>query len=238
MEKKELSSCQKKVIGISSIVIFVVFTVCVFVFIGIPLVRTAKNPENFRNWIGNMGIWGKLCYIGICFLQVLVAIIPGGPIEIAGGYAFGHVEATVLSTIGLGLGSVTVFLLVRRFGRSLLEVFFPKEKIDELGFLRTNTKRDMIILLLFLIPGTPKDLLCFYCGLTDMPFWFFFLISTFCRIPAAWISSIGGSAMMNRSYTLAVIIALLIVVLTLLGIIGYRLMVRKQNRKEEKGSED
>ena len=238
MERKELTPHQKKVLGISSIVIFVVFTVCVFVFIGIPLVRTAKNPETFREWIDGMGIWGKLCYVGICFLQVLVAIIPGGPIEIAGGYAFGHVEATVLSTIGLGLGSVTVFLLVRKFGRSLLEVFFSKEKIDELGFLRTNTKRDMIILFLFLIPGTPKDLLCFYCGLTDMPFRFFFFISTFCRIPAAWISSYGGNAMMNKSYTLAIIIAVVIVVLTVLGIIGYRMMVKKHNTHEEKKNED
>lgn len=231
--EKELTGRQKKIIGIASIVIFVLFSAAAFFFVGVPIVKTAKNPQAFRSWIESMGIWGKAAYVGICFLQVLVAIIPGGPIELAGGYAFGHVEATVLSTIGLGLGSVTVFLLVRRFGRSLLEVFFKKEQIEELKFLKTNKRRDVIILILFLAPGTPKDLLCFYCGLTDMPFLLFFLISTFARIPAAWLSSIGGSAMNSKSYTIAVIIAAVIVFMTVLGIAGYRLVVRKHGEERE-----
>ncbi len=231
--ERELTEKQKKAIGISAVVIFILFSLAAFFLVGVPIVKTAKNPETFRSWIESMGIWGKLLYVGICFLQVLVAIIPGGPIELAGGYAFGHVEATVLSTIGLGLGSVTVFLLVRKFGRSLLEVFFKKEQIEELKFLKTNSKRDIIILILFLAPGTPKDLLCFYCGLTDMPFFLFFLIATFARIPAAWLSSVGGSAMGSRSYTIAIIIAVIIVSLTLLGLVGYRVVVKKHGEKDE-----
>ncbi len=231
--EKELSGRQKKIIGIASIVIFVLFCAAAFFFIGIPIVKTAKDPEAFRSWIEGMGMWGKAAYVAVCFLQVLVAIIPGGPIELAGGYAFGHVEATVLSTIGLGLGSVAVFLLVRKFGRSLLEVFFRKEQIEELKFLRTNRRRDIIILILFLAPGTPKDLLCFYCGLTDMPFLLFFLISTFARIPAAWLSSIGGSAMNSKSYTIAIIAAVVIVSMTVLGIVGYRVVVKRHGEERE-----
>ncbi len=231
--EKELSGRQKKIIGIASIVIFVLFCAAAFFFIGIPIVKTAKDPEAFRSWIEGMGMWGKAAYVAVCFLQVLVAIIPGGPIELAGGYAFGHVEATVLSTIGLGLGSVAVFLLVRKFGRSLLEVFFRKEQIEELKFLRTNRRRDIIILILFLAPGTPKDLLCFYCGLTDMPFLLFFLISTFARIPAAWLSSIGGSAMNSKSYTIAIIAAVVIVSMTVLGIVGYRVVVKRHGEEKE-----
>ncbi len=231
--EKELSGRQKKIIGIASIVIFVLFCAAAFFFIGIPIVKTAKDPEAFRSWIEGMGMWGKAAYVAVCFLQVLVAIIPGGPIELAGGYAFGHVEATVLSTIGLGLGSVAVFLLVRKFGRSLLEVFFRKEQIEELKFLRTNRRRDIIILILFLAPGTPKDLLCFYCGLTDMPFLLFFLISTFARIPAAWLSSIGGSAMNSKSYTIAIIAAVVIVSMTVLGIVGYRVVVKRHGGERE-----
>lgn len=231
--EKELTGRQKKIIGITSIVIFVLFCAAAFFFIGIPIVKTAKDPEAFRSWIESMGMWGKVAYVAVCFLQVLVAIIPGGPIELAGGYAFGHVEATVLSTIGLGLGSVTVFLLVRKFGRSLLEVFFKKEQIEELKFLKTNRRRDIIILILFLAPGTPKDLLCFYCGLTDMPFLLFFLISTFARLPAAWLSSIGGSAMNSKSYTIAIIAAVVIVSMTVLGIVGYRVVVKRHREERE-----
>ena len=231
--KRELDKKEQKIIGISSIAVFIMFSVCMLIFIGLPIVRTARNPDEFRAWIESMGVWGKLGYEAICFLQVLVAIIPGGPIEVAGGYAFGHVEATVLSTIGLGLGSITVFLLVRKFGIKLLEVFFSKEKIEELDFLKTTRQRDLLILLLFLIPGTPKDLLCFFCGLTDMKLWVFFLMAVFGRIPAAWISSIGGSAAGEKSYTIAVVIILIIVVFTLCGIVAYKRIIKKG--KEKKG---
>jgi len=231
---KELNKKQQKIIGLAALIIFIIFCFFAFFFIGVPIVKSAKNPEEFRAWIDSMGAWGKLCYVGICFLQVLVAIIPGGPIELAGGYAFGHLDATILSTIGLSLGSITVFLLVRKFGQKLLEVFFSKEKIAELKFLKTNKKRDLIILILFLIPGTPKDLLCFFCGLTDMPFWLFFLLSTFMRIPAAWLSSIGGSAMGTKSYTIAIVIALVIVSLTIIGIVGYKAIVKKHERESKK----
>ena len=231
---KELNKKQQKIIGIAALIIFIIFCFFAFYFIGVPIVKSAKNPEEFRAWIDSMGAWGKLAYVGICFLQVLVAIIPGGPIELAGGYAFGHLDATILSTIGLSLGSITVFLLVRKFGQKLLEVFFSKEKIAELKFLKTNKKRDLIILILFLIPGTPKDLLCFFCGLTDMPFWLFFVLSTFMRIPAAWLSSIGGSAMGTKSYTIAIVIALVIVSLTIIGIVGYKAIVKKHERESKK----
>lgn len=231
---KELNKKQQKIIGLAALIIFIIFCFFAFFFIGVPIVKSAKNPEEFRAWIDSMGTWGKLAYVGICFLQVLVAIIPGGPIELAGGYAFGHLEATILSTIGLSLGSITVFLLVRKFGQKLLEVFFSKEKIAELKFLKTNKKRDLIILILFLVPGTPKDLLCFFCGLTDMPFWLFFILSTFMRIPAAWLSSIGGSAMGSKSYTIAIVIALVIVSLTIIGIVGYKAIVKKHEKEGEK----
>lgn len=236
--KRELSKKEQKIIGITSIVIFVLFSLFALFFIGLPIIRTAKDPETFRAWIESMGVWGKLGYVGICFLQVLVAIIPGGPVEVAGGYAFGHVTATVLSTIGLSLGSVTVFLLVRKFGIKLLEVFFDRKKIEELGFLKTNRGRDLIILLLFLIPGTPKDLLCFFCGLTDMPFTVFFLISTFARIPAAWLSSLGGSAFGEKSYFFALLIVAFILCGTGIGIIAYRKMIKKNKKEEVEEDED
>ena len=225
--KKELGRREQKAIGILSLTLFLLFCLFCSIFVGIPIGKNAKSPEKFRSFIDSLGSWSKLIYVGLCFLQVLVAIIPGGPIEIAGGYAFGGIEATILSTIGLSLGSICVFFLVRKFGQRLLEIFFSKEKITELKFLKTNKKRDIIILLLFLAPGTPKDLLCFFCGLTDMPFSLFFLIATFARIPAALISSIGGSAMGEKSYTLAIIIALVILALSLIGIVFYKKMINK-----------
>ena len=118
-EKKkwnELSPKSQKVLSLTAFLVFLLFSVFLLVVVGIPIVKHAKNPDAFRAWIDGMGVWGKVAYVGMNVLQVLVAVIPGGPLEVAGGYAFGHFEAMVLSTIGMGIGSALVFLLVRYLG--------------------------------------------------------------------------------------------------------------------------
>ena len=199
-EKKkwnELSKKSQKALSITAFLIFILFSLFLFIMVGVPMVKHAKDPEAFRTWIDSMGIWGRIAFIGMNILQVLVAVIPGGPLEVAGGYAFGHFEAMILCTIGMGIGSALVFLLVRYFGYKLVEAFFPVEKINELKFLKSTKSRDILILLLFLIPGTPKDLVAYFCGLTEIKFSTFILIATFARIPGIW-----GSALSASSYSI------------------------------------
>ena len=227
-EKKkwnELSPKSQKVLSLTAFLVFLLFSVFLLVVVGIPIVKHAKNPDAFRAWIDGMGVWGKVAYVGMNVLQVLVAVIPGGPLEVAGGYAFGHFEAMVLSTIGMGIGSALV-----------LEAFFPVQKINELKFLKSYKSRDILISLLFLIPGTPKDLLAYFCGLTEIKFSTFILIATFLRIPAIWASTAGGSAMGDKSYILAIIIMALIIACTFLGIGIYSLIVSRNGKKKDKNT--
>ena len=82
MEKRHFTEKEKKLIGWAAIVIFVVFTAAVCWFVGRPMVRFARQPEQFRAWVDGHGAWGPLAYAAMVFLQVLVAIIPGEPLEI------------------------------------------------------------------------------------------------------------------------------------------------------------
>ncbi|MEE1280395.1 MAG: TVP38/TMEM64 family protein, partial [Oscillospiraceae bacterium] len=120
----------KKLFGILAIVIAIIFSAAVFFFLGKPLISLVSKPKVFRDWVNNFGIWGRLIFVGMIILQVIVAIIPGEPFEIAAGYAFGAIEGTILCLVGAIIGSALIFLLVRRFGIMLVEVFFSKEKID------------------------------------------------------------------------------------------------------------
>ena len=79
---------QKKLLSGGAIVIFVLLSAALAWFAGRPMVRFAREPEAFRQWVAGHGVWGMAAYAGMVFLQVLVAIIPGEPLEIAGGYAF------------------------------------------------------------------------------------------------------------------------------------------------------
>ena len=121
---------QKKLLSGGAIVIFVLLSAALAWFAGRPMVRFAREPEAFRQWVAGHGVWGMAAYAGMVFLQVLVAIIPGEPLEIAGGYAFGAVWGTVLCLLGSVLGSVAVFAVVRKWGIPLVEVFFPREKLQ------------------------------------------------------------------------------------------------------------
>ena len=168
MKKRHFTEKEKKLIGWAAIVIFVVFTAAVCWFVGRPMGKFVSEPEKFRLWVESHGLWSQAAYVGMVFLQVLVAVIPGEPLEISGGYAFGAVQGTVLCMLGAFLGSVAVFAFVRRFGRELVEVFFPKEKIESLRFLQSSPKRDLLFWIVFVVPGTPKDLLCYFAGLTDL----------------------------------------------------------------------
>ena len=195
MEKRHFTEKEKKLIGWAAIVIFVVFTAAVCWFVGRPMGKFVSEPEKFRLWVESHGLWSQAAYVGMVFLQVVVAVIPGEPLEIAGGYAFGAWWGTVLCLVGAVLGSVAVFALVRRWGRPLAEVFFPKDKLDKLQFLHSSPKRTVLFWLIFTVPGTPKDLLCYFAGLTDMKWSSWLLIAAVGRLPSIVTSTVGGGAL-------------------------------------------
>ena len=159
---------RKKWMAWAAILLFFAATALICWQVGVPMVRLASEPEHFRQWIEQQRLGGQLIYIGMVALQVLAAIIPGEALEIAGGYAFGALEGTILCLIGGTLGSFLVICLVRRFGMPLVELFFSQEKLHNVRFLKSSPKRTVLFLLIFMIPGTPKDLLCYFVGLTDI----------------------------------------------------------------------
>lgn len=201
--KPELSRKQQKRLAALAVALLIVFSAAIIVFVGVPLLRFARQPEQFRAWVDQRGFCGRLAFIGMVVLQILVAIIPGEPLEIAAGYAFGALEGTLLCLLAGALGSVAVFFLVRRYGVRLVEVFFSQEKLHSLRFLKSSPARNLLFLIVFMIPGTPKDLLCYFAGLTDLPFGVWLLICSLGRLPSIVTSTIGGSALGTKQYVFA-----------------------------------
>ena len=236
---RTLTEQQKKTLSVLAIVIFVLLSAALAWFVGRPMVRFARQPEQFRAWVDGHGAWGPLAYAAMVFLQVLVAIIPGEPLEIAGGYAFGAWAGTALCLLGAVLGSVTVFALVRRWGRGLVEVFFPADKLEKLHFLlHTSPKRTAPFWLIFTVPGTPKDLLCYFSGLTDLPWGTWLLIATVGRLPSIVTSTVGGSALGEQNYRAAVIAFALALAVAGVGYVIYRAVCRRHGQKPDNTKTD
>ncbi len=225
-----MKDCRKLISGFM-IIVYVALMVWMFLFIGRPMLEFASQPDEFRAWVDNYGAGSRLGYIGMVMLQVFVAVIPGEPLEIGGGYAFGMLEGTFLCLAGAAFGSILVFLFVRYFGMRMVEVFYSREKIQSLRFLRNSKRRDLWFFFLFLIPGTPKDLLCYFAGLTDMKWRTWLFICSLGRIPSIITSTIGGNALGTKNYMAAGIIAAVTLAVSVLGVITYRIICRKYQKE-------
>ena len=219
---------KKKIIVGILMVIAAIVIVLVCIFVGIPLVRLAGEPEKFREWVDSKGMWGPVLYIALVVFQILIAFIPGEPLEIAAGYVFGTFKGTLLCITAASIGSIIVILMVRKFGKAILELYFDKEKIESLKFLQSSDKKIVIFLILFIVPGTPKDLLCYYGGLTDISLPLLIFICTVCRFPSIITSTVGGDALGTGQYLFAVIVFAITAVVSLIGILIYKKFSQKK----------
>ena len=189
------------------------------------------SREAFRSYIQSFGVMGWLVLLVLQFLQVFIALIPGELVESAAGYAFGPIAGTLLCYAGVAMASCLVFALTRRFGVKLVEVFISREKIKEQRFINTDRKRNLFIFLVFFIPGTPKDLLTYFVGLTDIKLSRFLLISLVARIPSVASSTFGGHLLGEGRYWGAVILYGITGILSLGGLAIYNALVRRKQSK-------
>ena len=233
MSNRRLTEREKKWLAGGGLALFLVLSGLICWFAGRPLIRFMNQPELFRQWVDRQGFWAPAAFVGMVILQVVVAIIPGEPLEIAAGYAFGALEGTILCILGTWIGGLMVFLLVRRFGTRAVEVFFPLEKLNDLKFLKNEKKLTFWVFLVFFLPGTPKDVLCYFVGLTKLPLRTWILISAVARIPSIVTSTVGGDALGMQNYTFAALVFAATMAISGAGLLLYRGICRRQ----EKGGE-
>ncbi len=229
---RSLTQRQKRWLVGTGVFLFLVLSALVCFFAGRPLIRFVKQPELFRQWVDQQGPLGPLAFMGMVILQIVVAVIPGEPLEIAAGDAFGALEGTLWCLLGAFAGRTVVFLLVRRFGARAVEVFFPLEKLQDLKFLQNQRRLTFWVFFLFFLPGTPKDVLCYIVGLTRLPLRSWLIISAIAPIPSIVTSTIGGDALGMGNYAFAALVFVLTLAVSGLGLLFYRGICRVRERRE------
>lgn len=225
-----MNDTHKKIVSVIGFVIFLMFMALVAYFIGKPMMQHVSEPEKFREWVESYGGWSWAVCIAMMVLQIIVAIIPGGALEIGAGYAFGVVEGSILCIIGSIIGSLLVFQFVRIFGVKLVEAFFSLEKIRALKFLHDVRKRNILAFVIFLVPGMPKDLLSYFMGLTNMSLKTWLLISTIARTPAIIVTTMSGNALGEKDYFIAIIVLVVLFLISMIGALYYK-KICKENKK-------
>lgn len=194
------------------------------IFIGItiylvPVMRNLSTTEGqiaFKEKVDNSGFLGLLSLFGLQLAQIFLIIVPGEPIEILAGMCYGGIWGTIFIMISACMISTTIFFLVRKFGRKFVYNFCDKEKISKIEnnkLFQNPQKIEMIMLILFLIPGTPKDLLVYVAGLLPIKPLRFILISTFARFPSVITSTLAGESLSMGDWKMSIILYLGILIL-------------------------
>lgn len=236
--QKNRTTLQNRLIAVGIVIILLGLSGLIFWKVGKPLVQFVSDTERLRAWVDQNWLWSRLSYTGIIILQIVVAVIPGEPFEIAAGYAFGAVEGTIICMLGSAIGGTLVFLLVRKFGVKLVEVFISVDRINSLRFLKNDRKRDILIFLLFFIPGTPKDALCYFAGLTKMNLKTWIVITSIAKFPSIVTSTVGGNAIGKENYVFAVVVFGITLLVSAAGLGFYNYYTKKRQSESQEDPSD
>lgn len=159
---------------------------------GVELLETLQT---YQKQLSGFGIWSYPIMVVVQILQMLLALIPGGPLAFLLGFMFGTIGGAVVGTIGNIIGTVMIVWAVNRFGMKFVNMFCDSKGFEKLTFLHDPHKRDLLIFILFLIPGSPKDLITFFAPFTKAKPMRIVVLATVGRLPALILSTAIGATL-------------------------------------------
>ena len=224
--------------------IIAIIVIAAFIFasfaLGDHIIDFISDPETFKAWIAAAGAKGILAFAGLNMVQVILAVIPGGPFVITAGYVFGPVKGLLLCVTSCSLASILVMLLVRRFGMKIVAIFVSPEHltlIKDYDKSPEKAKRiERLLMIIFIIPGTPKDPLNYLAGLTKIPVPLWAFVNFLGRLPGASISAFTGSTLGSGKWPAAIAAIGGFAILGLVGKILHGIM--EKNDDDAKGTSE
>lgn len=236
IEKAKMrTSKHKKTIQLISVIAFL-GVLAIGTIAAIPLIKALRTEEGLlalqEKLSSYSGILGVLIFTFIQALQVVIAVIP--PIQIVGGLLFGWLLGGLLSFAGTLLGTWCIFMLVKKFGRPLVEAFVNEKHLLKYKFLQDEKKLTLILIILYIIPGIPKDVISYIVPLTPISKRDFFFYVMPCRLPAIILSTVIGSNVGHGNF---VVVLCVLGAVFIVGIIGYLfkdVIVEKMQRRKAK----
>ena len=233
MEENKNREDKKKYKGlkIGALVVTILLLVLLTIYL-FPMARNLfdeQGREVFKEEIQSSGVRGIFILLGLQGVQILLPILPGEPIEILAGMCYGAIGGTIFLLLSVFLVTALIFFIVRKLGRGFVYGVCSEEKIQKLEnskMFKNPKKIEYIMLILFLIPGTPKDLLVYVAGLLPIKPLRFLIISTFARIPSIVSSTVAGSSIVEGNWKIGVVLYALIFI-----VVGVIIFIVEKNDK-------
>ncbi len=230
---------KKKILKISFVVFMILLCIALTVFVLLPFIKLLATDEGriiIQQKVESFGIFAPVLYVLMEVTHIVLAFIPGGPVEIIGGVLFGAFWGLVLCEIGIFFATVIIYNLVKKFGRPLVNAFVSEEKFKKFKFLHDEKKLELIVFIILMIPGTPKDVISYMTSLTDINRYRFYTIATLARIPSVTSSAFMGATLGEGKPIITVIIFLATAVVGIAGIFLSNYITNSRQKKSmEKG---
>lgn len=217
----------KKTIFIAIICMILMGVVCLLLYE--PMMNFLKDPEALKKHLESYGIFGGFILVLVMTLQVVFVFLPGEIVEVLAGFIYGPMEGMLLCLLGAALGSAIIYVFVRKLGIKFIDKLLGKGKLEEVSFLRNNDKLDVLLFIIFFIPGTPKDIITYFIPLTDMKLSKFLIITSIARIPSVISSTIGGNALGLAQYEFTIFVFAITGIFSLIGLYFYKVKIHNMN---------
>lgn len=211
---KSLSPINKIIITCAPILYIALFLTLYFT-LGKQLGAIISDKSSMKQWISSFGMYDEFVFVMIRALQTVIKIIPAEPLEIGAGYIWGTYKGLALCMLGTEIGSAIILILTSIFGTKLLSMLFDMEQIKKWSFISNVKRKYLFLTVLYLIPGTPKDFITYFVGVTDTKILPFLLITGIARIPSIITSTWCGEILDKGSLKAFVIAFSLITIVSL-----------------------
>ncbi|MCC8073643.1 MAG: VTT domain-containing protein [Clostridiales bacterium] len=213
--------------GISFALLIIVFSVLYFT-VGRSLTAFVTDQKSFQIWLESYKNMSGVIFVFIRTFQTVIKIIPAEPLEIASGYVFGTWGGLALCSLGSFLGSLIIVLLSKLIGAKFISQFVNEEQFRRLSVINNRKNQRLFLLVFYLIPGTPKDLLTYVAGSLNVNLVEFFLITTIARVPSIITSTICGEQLEQKNFIVAAAVFITTAVVSLICTVIYK---KSQNKR-------
>lgn len=191
-----------------------------------PMKDLFQNPTAIKEDLLKIGFMGQVVVTLVMTLQVVFVFLPGEVIEILAGFMYGAWGGMLLCLIGSAIGSSIIYLFVQKFGLTFIDKLLGQGKIEECSFLKKQKHLDLIVFIIFLIPGTPKDIITYFMPLTPMPLSKFLIITSIARIPSIITSTVSGGALAVANYEVMFAVLIITAIVSIIGLYFYKNKIR------------
>lgn len=215
------------------VVLFAILFVAFYLTVGRMIAAFIEDSNSFKEWIEGFDKWSVMIFILLRVIQTVFKLIPGGPLEIAAGFAFGVWEGFLWCMVGSLIGSAIILFIGKKYGIKLVGLFVAPEKIHSASMLVDKKTRNFAFFLMYFLPGTPKDIFTWVASITDENVIGFTALTMLARIPSVLISTWCGHELMDENYLLSALIFGALIVCTIVGGIIYKMISSRHHEHVE-----